>query len=279
MFFKLWVIVLLINQLLFYDVCFSGTCILLALPHTGMISIFLYYSYYGLKVWLKHFNPIEDKESIYDKVLESYDGILLALLAKVSKSDGHISAEEAKYMSNLYTELCKERKSILAIREIYKEIEKNEKENLNNINELCLKLNYDSISQFQKVYLIEALVAFIYIDSKDIEVSESLILKIVYSLDFDVILYQKILERYKQDTSSQSENKNYSKIDEYYKVLKSKKEDSDSEIKKSYRALVRQYHTDILVSKELPEDMILFAEEKIKLINRAYEVIKEERAK
>ena len=63
---------------------------------------------------------LEDKEKkqsegyekdIYNIILNSYDGILVALLAKVAKSDGKISIIEAKYISSIYDELCKHRTS------------------------------------------------------------------------------------------------------------------------------------------------------------------------
>jgi len=46
------------------------------------------------------------------------------------------------------------------------------------------------------------------------------------------------------------------------------------ELKTKYRELVKNYHTDILKGKDLPKDMIEFAEEKLKSINFAYDKIK-----
>lgn len=277
MLFKLWIIVLLINQLFFYDLCFTPDCLILVLPHTGMITLLLYYLYYAVKIVIKKEDSLEESQNSYHKVLNSYDGIFVALLAKIAKADGHITKEKANSMGKIYDVFCEERKSMPHIREIYKDILNNEKENLKNINALCLKLIYLKIPQPQKVYLIETLVALAYIDSKDTKHSEALLLKIIHSLYFDLTLYQKILSKYTKESSSQSSKTNYSSIDKYYLLLKSTKEDSDSDIKKSYRKLAKQYHSDILESKDLPEDMIAFAEEKLKLINTAYEEIKKER--
>lgn len=311
MFFKIWGVVLLLNQLFFFSFCLSPNCIISALPHTGIISAILYYYFYrdssntdykcqackkensyDNKFCIYCGTSLEDKEkkqsqnykneeNIYNDILNSYDGILVALLAKVAKSDGKISTIEAKYISSIYDELCKHRMSISNIRTIYKEILNNEKSNLDNINELCTNFINLDITKVQKVNLIETLIALAYVDNEYDEKEENLIVKIVYSLHIDFSIYKNIIDKYKTDNSSDSSSSSYTNhnlnIDECYQILESKKEDTNSDIKKNYRGLVRQYHTDMLSSKDLPQDMIKFAEEKLKMINSAYEKIKKYR--
>lgn len=65
--------------------------------------------------------------------------------------------------------------------------------------------------------------------------------------------------------------------EDYYAVLGCRKTDPDSVIKKQYRILASQYHPDRIASKELAEDFIIFANEKFKTIQHAYEQIKRER--
>jgi DnaJ like chaperone protein len=315
MFFKIWSVVLLLNQLFFFGFCLSPHCIIAALPHTGIISVIIYYLYKdslptdvnykenkickckdckkenscGNRFCIYCGTILEDKEKkqsesykkeedIYNIILNSYDGILVAFLAKVAKSDGQITTIEAKYISSIYDELCKHRTSISNIRTIYKEILNNEKSNLNNINELSTKFINLNMNKIQKINLIETLVDLAYIDNEYDEKEENLILKIVYSLHIDFSIYKNIVDKYKTHNSSDYYSHSYTNhnlnIDECYQVLESRKDDSNSDIKKSYRKLVRQYHTDILSSKDLPKDIIKFAEEKLKLINMAYEKIK-----
>lgn len=61
----------------------------------------------------------------------------------------------------------------------------------------------------------------------------------------------------------------------YYATLESKETDSFDVIKANYRRLVKQYHYDSIASKNLPQEMVDFAEEKTKEINEAYSAIKE----
>ena len=44
-------------------------------------------------------------EAYYDSILTSNNGILIALLAKIAKSDGFISPNEAKYISQIIDEM------------------------------------------------------------------------------------------------------------------------------------------------------------------------------
>ena len=171
--------------------------------------------------------------------------------------------------------------SISNIRTIYKEILNNEKSNLDNINELCTNFINLDITKLQKVNLIETLITLAYVDNEYDEKEENLIVKIVYNLQIDFSTYKSIVDKYKTDESSDSSSGSYTNhnlnIDECYQILELKKEDTNSDIKKNYRNLVRQYHTDMLSSKDLPQDMIKFAEEKLKMINSAYEKIKKYR--
>jgi DnaJ like chaperone protein len=63
-------------------------------------------------------------------------------------------------------------------------------------------------------------------------------------------------------------------IEKCYAILGCTQADSDSTIKKNYRKLVSEYHPDKIQSKELPEDFISFANQKMNAIHQAYEAVK-----
>ena len=52
---------------------------------------------------------------------------------------------------------------------------------------------------------------------------------------------------------------------------------SDVEIKKQYYKLAKEYHPDTLVSKGLPDEFLKFANERLSIINEAYERILQHR--
>lgn len=62
-----------------------------------------------------------------------------------------------------------------------------------------------------------------------------------------------------------------------YQQLGVSAEDSDKTIKRAYRKLMNEHHPDKLVSKGLPEEMMIIAKEKAQDIQGAYDLIKEAR--
>lgn len=85
---------------------------------------------------------------------------------------------------------------------------------------------------------------------------------------------QRFQEYYQQ---SQSAHHSKTNLNDAYEVLGVNKNNTDTEIKKAYRTLVSQHHPDKLVTKGLPESMMILAKEKTQQITKAYEIIKESR--
>ena len=67
-------------------------------------------------------------------------------------------------------------------------------------------------------------------------------------------------------------------VNNHYEILESQPTDSMDVIKKNYRRLVKEYHYDSIASKDLPADMLKFAQKKTQDLNEAYNAIKEARA-
>ena len=129
----------------------------------------------------KTFNKINEIK-IYKEILKSYDGVLVALLAKIAKVDGKISQDEAQYISKVYDELCQIRKDIPNVRDIYKKILKNEKTNLDNLKLLCSSLRKNS-DESSNINLLKMLIELAYIDGDYSKEEENLIVRIVYILN------------------------------------------------------------------------------------------------
>ncbi|GGE30657.1 hypothetical protein GCM10011391_06650 [Pullulanibacillus camelliae] len=75
------------------------------------------------------------------------------------------------------------------------------------------------------------------------------------------------------DQYSTIKAKYYSAIDAYYKVLGCEPSDSLETIKHSYRRLVKEYHPDKYASKQLPKDIMDYANRRFQAIQEAYEQI------
>jgi hypothetical protein len=99
------------------------------------------------------------------------------------------------------------------------------------------------------------------------------------------IMYGKT---YVNQRSERFQNRSYSResgsfqtpfnsLDKYYETLESKSTDEFDVVKKNYRRLIKQFHYDSIASKNLPDEMVKFAEQKTQDLNEAYSAIKEAR--
>lgn len=233
----------------------------------------------------------EDKKTVqldYDSVLYSDYGVSIAFLAKVAYVRGHVTILKTTLLRSMiegYISSQKvDSKNLDKVEQLFQEIIKEEKNKVYNINRLASKVsnNYEF-----KTSLINALLTLAYVDGTMPPKQEDLIIEIVHALSFDFSLYKEMrngFEPYREQKYQKQSNENNSSyreqstpIENNYTILGLTSSESNEEIKKSYRKLVREYHTDFLSSKNLPKDMIAFAEEKLKMINSAYEAIKKER--
>jgi DnaJ like chaperone protein len=221
---------------------------------------------------------VKNEIDYYAEVLNNFDGILIAIVAKLSKIDGRICQAESEYISELFNSLIetfKHKIYIPNIREIYKKILNNEKNDFYNLDILCKKLNQLNILEKDKIFIIEVLLELAHIDSSYDEDEENFIVKIVHYLDLDFKIYQNMKNEYSKSEENPTKPFNGTlSIKEAFEVLESNETDTNKVIKDNYRRLAKQYHYDSIVSKDLPKDLIDFAEEKLKIINSAYEKVK-----
>ena len=79
---------------------------------------------------------------------------------------------------------------------------------------------------------------------------------------------------YYEEENNYKETTTYSGTTKYYEILECSIDSDFDIIRKNYRKLIRAYHYDTLISKDLPDDMLEYAQKRAKLINEAYETLK-----
>jgi len=214
-------------------------------------------------------------EELYDHVTMSLDGIIVSLLAKTAKVGGKIGKNEATFITNVFTIFAKKRSQSVQIVPIYAKIFDDEKNNLSNIDTQCNKLGSMSVMRDLKIEIIRLFVELAFLDQNYNKRQEDIILKIVKKLKVEEMFYQNIRNEFDPNDSNKNTNADALTIEQCYEILECDKNTSADIIKTNYRKLVRQYHYDNIVSKDLPKDMLLFAEEKLKRINAAYNLLKQ----
>ena len=218
-------------------------------------------------------------EELYDHVMMSLDGIVIALLAKIAKIGGRIGKKEIDFFRNAFAVLAKKRSQSKQIVNIYAQILDHEKRNLANVDTLCRKISSMKIMRDLKIEIIRLFVELGYLDKNYQSKQEEIILKVVERLSLEPLIYQNIKHEYDPEDRTLQTKDDELTLESSYAILELTPRDPSNVVKRNYRRLVRQYHYDSIVSKDLPDDMLHFAEEKLKRINAAYAIIKEEQGK
>lgn len=210
-----------------------------------------------------------------EKIRKSEYGIMVSLMSKLAQSDGRICELEEELMESTIEDIAQaillqsamnQKQEILGI---LHSIFQNTTE---SVEELTLAYAELTKGQYKsRLKLVEYLLSLAYADRILGEREREVILDVAAYLeiqndDFNA-LYDAFVEFYAKDLTKQD----YKEACATLGVA----EDADMEsIKKAYKALVREYHPDILHHKGLEESIIQTCTQKLQEINAAYEVIK-----
>lgn len=119
-------------------------------------------------------------EAYYDSILTSNNGILIALLAKIAKSDGVVSKNEAKYISQIIDDMQVDKH----FREVYsKKIVNREKEITSNIEYLCKRLLITELKYI--TMFLQKLIKITTVDGVFYEAHHTMMLEIMKHLHID----------------------------------------------------------------------------------------------
>lgn len=114
----------------------------------------------------------------------------------------------------------------------------------------------------------------------ELRITEKNILNnVATALGFSSYELESLISRHnsEQGFESSSYTSNSGRLTQAYGILGLTSSCSDKELKRTYRRLMAQHHPDKLVSKGLPDEMLIIAKEKTQEIKAAYEMIKKER--
>jgi len=202
-------------------------------------------------------------------------GLFVALSAKVAKADGRVDELEAELVSNMFNDISLLFPNHEATKKMLKEIfdeEKNAPHNLDPVAQALYKALENDPHKRQK--MMEFLVNLTYIDGTLSHAEEEMLRLISKHLHFGEADLASMLERF---GSYHRHSVKESSIDQAYALLNLSVQASNDEVKKAYRALVREYHPDIIKSQGASDEYLKEATEKVQEINAAYEMIKQSR--
>ncbi|TQR34684.1 molecular chaperone DjlA [Campylobacter sp. MIT 99-7217] len=221
----------------------------------------------GAKGFAKGFasGVMEERLDEFKRKMNYY---VIALLAKIAKSDGRVSEQEADMISQILDANAKDTRE----REFLKASFNEHKENLSDalyvarefIKEVPLPLS-------ERFNVLRVLVFMALIDG-DFSAKKQGILEEI-SKAFG-ISNQELNAFIKELQGMQSKTSRQMGLDEAFSLLELDKNADLNAVKKSYRLLAKKYHPDILNANNVSEAELKKGVENFQKINEAYELIK-----
>lgn len=211
--------------------------------------------------------------------LEDHEaGLLIALMAKVAKADGHVSELEAELLSNTLTELSSVFQNQAEVREKLKQIYKRELRGFENTLEISKKYLKLTRSDYRKrLATVEYLLNLAFIDNEFTDEERMICEDIADALEIKKSDFDAMVAKFRNFYANQYNNQ-VNTLENAYKVLGANRNDDMETIKRKYKKLVRQNHPDLLMGKGAEQSIIDKATAKLQEINEAYEIIKKSRA-
>jgi len=199
-------------------------------------------------------------------------GLFVALMAKVAKADGRVDTLEAELIGNTFTDIANAFPDPQAVREELKAIFNREKEQRFNVDAIAQRLAFATARHpQQRLGMFTFLVNLAFVDGELSRGEESLLTKIAAFLQIAPEQVEAIMAQFAQLYKT---GPTRTGLQEAYALLGAAADEPMESIKKKYRALVKQYHPDLMKAKGADEAYMAEATRKMQQINAAYETVK-----
>ena len=220
---------------------------------------------------------IKRKDKFEGDLLHHEAGLLVALMAKVSKADGKVCELEAEVLKHTFNDISSHFENAEEIREKLKILYENEKHSFDNLIDICNKLyNLTKNEYHKRIKIMEYLLNLAFID-KDFSSAEKMITEdISNALKIKIEDFNDLIKTFESFYAQQASNKAIT-LEKAYEILESKSSDDAATLKKNYRTLVKKHHPDIISGQGATQNIIDEATRKLQEINEAYEIIKKDK--
>ena len=220
---------------------------------------------------------LKTKDRFEGDLLHHEAGLLVALMAKVSKADGKVCELEAEVLKHTFNDISSHFENHEEIRGKLKTLYENEKHSFDNLIDICNKLyNLTKHEYHKRVKIMEYLLNLAFID-KDFSPTEKMITEdIANALKIKTEDFNNLINTFEAFYAQQASNKAIS-LEKAYEILESNPADDAATLKKNYRSLVKKHHPDIISGQGAAQNIIDEATKKLQEINEAYELIKKDK--
>lgn len=220
---------------------------------------------------------LKRKEIFQGDMLHHEAGLLVALMAKVSKADGQVCELEAEVLKLTFTDIAMHFENSDEVREKLKKLYEVEKNSFGNLIEVCNRLYSLTKNDYAKRHkIMEYLLNLAFIDGDFSDAERMITEDIANALKIEVEDFNRLVQNFVSFYEQQASN-NALSLEKAYEILESSPSDDAATIKKNYRNLVKKHHPDIISGQGAAQNIIDEATRKLQEINEAYELIKKDK--
>lgn len=199
-------------------------------------------------------------------------GLFFQALGKLAKSDGRVSEDEAKFVSELMTAWRYD----AATRKFMKNEFNLGRDSSESFSELVTKLN-NQINLLQspelKQNMTQIFCLMVAVDRVADEKEVAMLKEAGRILNTEYMINDFFAQNSNSSRHPADKVNNSSSLDECYKLLGITPDASDAEVKKAYRKKAAEFHPDKVQGSGLSNAFIQFAKEEFQKISNAYETI------
>lgn len=220
----------------------------------------------GVKGFSKGFMQglMEERLDEFKRKMNYY---VVALLAKIAKSDGRVSEEEADMMSQILNANAKDKRE----REFLKASFNEHKERLDDATRVAREFIKEvPLPYNERLNVLNVLIFMAGIDGELNAVKLNLLSIIAREFGVKQDEFERLLNHIK---GFKSQSKNLS-LDEAFAILGLSKGARLDEVKKKYRELAKRYHPDVLNANNVSQAQLKEGARKFQQVNEAYECVK-----
>jgi len=210
---------------------------------------------------------------------EVFFATTFSVMGHISKADGRVSPEEIQLAEQVMQQMRLNQNQRTAAIEYF-----NRGKQANFVLDETLEefRNECSSKTALMQMFIEIQLQAVYADGTKKPNEEKILRHICLVLGYpEVLLAQMEAMLFASQRSHQSYDSNgagaSTALNDAYEIIGVESSSTDAEVKKAYRRLMSQNHPDKLISKGLPEEMIEIATNKTQEIQKAYDLISENR--
>jgi DnaJ like chaperone protein len=220
----------------------------------------------GIKLTGQHGFSAGDTE----RVQAAFFTATFSIMGYVAKADGIVSNDEIAAARNIMSQMQLDPQQRDAAIKLFNE----GKQPDFPLDEVLKQFKHECHGRRNLIQMfIEIQVATVLADGKIHPAERDLLYHIADALGFT----RQQIEQFFHFATGGRQTTSTSALEEAYALLDVNAADDDAAVKKAYRRLMNQHHPDKLVAKGLPEEMMKLATAKTQQIQKAYDLIKNNR--